>query len=146
MPTRFLLGITENPGEFRIDLQNAVTCVEQNDGFWHSLKKPIEEGPLSGKRVQRNVSAFASFPRSGNCSAACKENNSRQNVRWQCLRWLRFLSISSLVGCQCDEERCSMKRKSTISGTRNSLVCARTKTQGTVAKENPAPVRLNPLG
>src|SRR5215831_3776290 len=35
MPTGFLLGITENPGEFRIDLQNAVTCVEPNNGFWH---------------------------------------------------------------------------------------------------------------
>jgi hypothetical protein len=39
-----------------------------------------------------------------------------------------------------------MKRTSTIYGTRNSLVCARTKTQGTVAKENPAPVSLDPLG
>src|SRR5215831_5186303 len=34
MPTGFLLGITENPSEFRIDLQNAVTCVEPNNGFW----------------------------------------------------------------------------------------------------------------
>src|SRR5215469_12466635 len=78
MPTRFLLGITENPGKFRIDLQNAVTCVEPNDGFWDSRKQPIEEGC---KRVQRNVGPVASFSHSGNCSAARKENNSGQNVR-----------------------------------------------------------------
>src|SRR5271168_3853939 len=68
-PTRFLLGVTENPGEFRIDLQNAVICVEQNDGFWHSRKQPVEEGPLSGERVQKNIRGFASFLHSGNCSA-----------------------------------------------------------------------------
>ena len=95
LPTRFLLGITENPGEFWIDLKNALTCVEQNDGFWHARKQPIEEGPL-GKRVQRNVGAFASFPHSGNCSAACKENNSRQNVR-RSGRTLRFLTVPLLL-------------------------------------------------
>src|SRR5215472_3185530 len=93
MPTRFLVGITENPGEFRIDLQNAVTGVEPNDGFWHSRKQHIEEGC---KRVQRNVVAFASFPHSGNCSAACKENNGRQNVRRNG-RTLRFLTVPLLL-------------------------------------------------
>jgi hypothetical protein len=68
-PTRFLLRITENPGEFRIDLQNAVICVEQNDGFWHSRKQPVEEGPLSGERFQKNIRAFESFPHSGNPTA-----------------------------------------------------------------------------
>src|SRR6516164_10058593 len=31
--------------------------------------------------VSRGASVFASFPYSGNCSAACKGNNSCQNVR-----------------------------------------------------------------
>src|ERR1700757_391233 len=68
-PTRFLLGITENSGEFRIDLQNAVICVEQNDGFWHSRKEPVEEGPMSDERVQKNIRAFESFPHNGNPTA-----------------------------------------------------------------------------
>ena len=64
------MGISENPGEFRIDLQNAVIFVEQNNGFWHSRKQPIvEEGFLSGERVQKNVRGLASFPHSANCSA-----------------------------------------------------------------------------
>jgi len=40
----FLLGIAENSGEFRIDLQDAVICVEQNDCFWHSRKKAAKQG------------------------------------------------------------------------------------------------------
>jgi len=51
MPTRFLVGVTENPGEFLIDLQNSVTRVEQNDGFWYSRKQPIEEGPWPRESV-----------------------------------------------------------------------------------------------
>ena len=64
-----ILGKRTDLGEFGIDLQNAVICVEQNDGFWHSGKQPVEKGPLSGERVEKNVSVFASFPHSGNCSA-----------------------------------------------------------------------------
>src|SRR5215813_5215607 len=51
MPTSFLVGITENPGELLIGLQNAVTRVEQNDGFGYSRKQPIEEGPWSRESV-----------------------------------------------------------------------------------------------
>src|SRR5215471_3143322 len=64
-PAGFLLGIAESLGEFPIDLQDSVICVEQDDRFWHSREKPVEEGC---KRVQRNVVAFASFPHNGNCS------------------------------------------------------------------------------
>jgi hypothetical protein len=63
------LGITEDPGEFLINLQNAVIGAEQNDGFWHSPKQPVEEGRLSGERIQKNIRVFASFHHSGNCSA-----------------------------------------------------------------------------
>ena|SRR6516164_1828692 len=73
----FLLGIAENLGEFPIDLQDSVICVEQDDRFWHSCEQPIEEGC---KRVQRNVVAFASFPHSENCSATWTENNSRRQM------------------------------------------------------------------
>ena len=76
-PAGFLLGVAENFGEFPIDLQDSVICVEQDDRFWHSREQPIEEGC---KRVQRNVVAFASFPHSENCSATCKENNSGQQM------------------------------------------------------------------
>jgi hypothetical protein len=51
MAAGFLLCIAENLREFRIDLHNAVTRVEQNDGFWYSRKQPIEEGPWSGEGV-----------------------------------------------------------------------------------------------
>src|SRR5215469_1420391 len=40
---RFLLGVAENIGEFRIDLQYAVIGVEQNDRFWHSRKESIKQ-------------------------------------------------------------------------------------------------------
>src|SRR5512132_2777412 len=40
----FLLGVAENSGEFRIDLQDVVFCVEQNDSFWHSRKKAAKQG------------------------------------------------------------------------------------------------------
>src|SRR5215469_8283245 len=48
-----------------------------------SARLPIVDAPPAHKsagckRVQRNVGAFASFRHSGICSAACKENNSRQ--------------------------------------------------------------------
>src|ERR1700722_16031980 len=78
MPTRFLLGITEKPAEFRIDLQNAFVCVEQNDGFRHPRKQPVEEGRLSIEHVQRNDRAITSLSHGGNCSAICEENDSFQ--------------------------------------------------------------------
>src|ERR1700733_1245315 len=83
MPTRFLLGITEKPGEFRVDLQNAFVCVEQNNGFWHSRKQPVEEGRLSIELVQRNNHAITSLSHGGNCSAICEENDSFQNLSTQ---------------------------------------------------------------
>src|SRR5215469_7004573 len=46
-PAGFLLGIAENFGEFLIDLQNSVICVEQNDRFWHSRKKLAKHGLLT---------------------------------------------------------------------------------------------------
>src|SRR5215469_16086821 len=66
----FLLGVAEERGEFRIDLQDAVTDVEQDDRFWHSGKKSVEQGlvansfrdgarvdPFWGKLVRRTHTA-----------------------------------------------------------------------------------------
>ena len=98
MPTRFLVGVTENPGEFLIDLQNSVTRVEQNDGFWYSRKQPIEEGPwftsdsLAQQRLKRirfpgcPVSACLVFPvvsRESPCSIAqLKEHYWPEDAAW----------------------------------------------------------------
>jgi hypothetical protein len=87
-PTRFLLRITENPGEFRIDPQNAIIYVKQNDvkqndGFWHARKQPVEEGRLSIEHVQRNDRTITSLSHGGNCSAICEENNSFQKLSTQ---------------------------------------------------------------
>ena len=39
--------MTENPGEFRIDPQNAVISVEHSDGFRHCRKQSVWQGFLS---------------------------------------------------------------------------------------------------
>ena len=58
-PQRFLFGITENSGEFRIDPQNAVIRVEQNDGFTHCRKQFVEQGFLPDEfAAQRNFRAY----------------------------------------------------------------------------------------
>src|SRR5215472_11540925 len=46
-PAGFLLGVAENLGEFPIDLQDSVICVEQDDRFWHSRKKRAKHGLLT---------------------------------------------------------------------------------------------------
>src|SRR5215469_11966471 len=58
MPAGFLLGVAESFGELAIDLHDSVVCVEQDDRFWHSRKKPAKHGPLAnsfgnGARVYR---------------------------------------------------------------------------------------------
>src|SRR5215467_398209 len=45
-PAGFRLGVAENFGEFPIDLQDSVICVEQDDRFWHSRKKPVKHSRL----------------------------------------------------------------------------------------------------
>src|SRR5215472_6021642 len=45
-PAGFLLGVAENFGEFPIDQQDSVICVEQDDRFWHPRKKPAKHGLL----------------------------------------------------------------------------------------------------
>src|SRR6516164_1967829 len=56
-PAGFLLGVAENFGEFPIDLQDSVICVEQDDRFWHSRKKPAKHSLLEnsfGHRARVN--------------------------------------------------------------------------------------------
>src|SRR5215469_6906640 len=45
-PASFLLSVAENFGEFPIDQQDSVICVEQDDRFWHSRKKPAKHSLL----------------------------------------------------------------------------------------------------
>jgi hypothetical protein len=47
MAAGFLLCIAENLGEFRIDLQDSVMYVEQNDRLWHFGKKSSQQGFLA---------------------------------------------------------------------------------------------------
>src|SRR5215469_164535 len=46
-PAGFLLGVAENLGEFPIDLQDSVICVEQYDRLWHSRKEHTMNGLLA---------------------------------------------------------------------------------------------------
>src|SRR6516162_6419594 len=46
-PAGFLLGVAENVGEFPIDLQDSVICVEQDDRLWHSRKEHAKDGLLA---------------------------------------------------------------------------------------------------
>src|SRR5215469_3231342 len=46
-PAGLLLGVAENFGEFPIDLQDSVICVEQNDRLWHSRKEHSKNGLLA---------------------------------------------------------------------------------------------------
>src|SRR5262249_22237713 len=46
-PQASLLCIAENLGEFRIDLQDSVMYVEQNDRLWHFGKKSSQQGFLA---------------------------------------------------------------------------------------------------
>ena len=48
-PAGFLLGKAENPGELRIDLQDSIMCVEQNDRLWHFGKKSAKQGFLANR-------------------------------------------------------------------------------------------------
>src|SRR5215475_13660816 len=43
-PAGFLLGVAEKFGEFSIDLQDSVICVEQDDRLWHSRKEHPKNG------------------------------------------------------------------------------------------------------
>src|SRR5215470_16586410 len=52
-PAGFLLGVAENFGEFPIDLQDSVICVEQDDRFWHSRKKPAKHSLLENSLGRR---------------------------------------------------------------------------------------------
>src|SRR5579872_1298508 len=45
-PAGLLLGVAENFGEFPIDLQDSVICVEQDDRLWHSRKEHAKNGLL----------------------------------------------------------------------------------------------------
>jgi hypothetical protein len=47
MAAGFLLCIAENLGEFRIDLQDSVMHVEQNDRLWHFGKKSSQQSFLA---------------------------------------------------------------------------------------------------
>src|SRR5260370_32827533 len=107
MPTRFILGITEKPGEFRIDLQNAFVCVEQNDGFRHPRKQPVEEGRLSIEHVQRNDRAITSLSHGRNCSAICEENDSFQNFSTQ----LPTMPNAGEKKCPSSQMRCFLPGK-----------------------------------
>src|SRR5215469_7701011 len=46
-PAGLLLGVAENFGEFPIDLQDSVICVEQDDRLWHSRKEHAKNGLLA---------------------------------------------------------------------------------------------------
>jgi len=56
-----ILGKRTDLGEFGIDLQNAVICVEQNDGFCHSPKHPVGEA-LCRVSVSGGICTLASSP------------------------------------------------------------------------------------